>query len=189
MQHAFTFIIVALSDLYIMTFFLRLALAWARADFRNPMAQFIVKVTNPLVIPARRFIRPVGNLDLATLVVLLALQILATGVLVQITCGGDAQGGQIVALALTRLVELVLNMYFWLLLVYVVASWVGQGSYNPAIAVLAALVEPLLAPLRRIIPPIGGLDISPVFAFLAIGFLQRLIPGGPQLTGLLCAQF
>lgn len=189
MQNAFTFIIVALSDLYIMTFLLRLALAWARANFRNPLAQFIVKVTNPLVMPARRFIAPIGGLDLATLVVLLALQVLVTFVLVQITCGGGAQGGQIVVLALMRLVDLALQMYFWLLLVYVVASWVGQGAYNTAIAALASLVEPMLAPLRRFIPPIGGFDISPVFAFLAIGFLQRLIPSGQQLTGLLCAQF
>ena len=189
MQNAFTFIIAALSDLYVMTFFLRLVLAWVRADFRNPLSQFIVKVTNPLVIPARRFIPPVRGLDLATLVVLLALQILVTGILVQITCGSDALGGQVVMLALVRLVGLALNLYFWLLVVYVVASWVGQGGYNPAVAILASLVEPLLAPLRRIIPPIGGFDISPVFAFLAIGFLQRLIPSGQQLTGLLCAQF
>ncbi len=189
MQNAFTFIIVAISDLYIMTFLLRLALAWARANFRNPLAQFIVKVTNPLVVPARRFIPPLGGLDLATLVVVLALQMLATGVLVQITCGGDAQGSQIVVLALMRLVDLALNMYFWLLMIFVIASWISPGGYNPAFAVLAAVVGPLLAPLRRVIPPIGGFDLSPVFAFLAIGFLQRLIPSGQQLTGLFCAQF
>lgn len=189
MQGALTYLASAILDLYVVTFVLRLMMAWVRADFRNPLAQFIVKVTNPLVVPARRFIAPIGGLDLATLVVLLALQVLVTFVLVQITCGGGAQGGQIVVLALMRLVDLALETYFWLLLAYVVASWVGQGAYNPAIAALASLVEPMLTPLRRIIPPIGGFDISPVFAFLAIGFLQRLIPSGQQLTGLLCAQF
>jgi YggT family protein len=189
MQNAFTFIIVALSDLYVITFFLRLAMGWVRADFRNPMAQFIVKVTNPLVMPARRFIPPFRGLDLATLTVLVVLQCLTTALLVQLACVGDAAVGQVIVFALMRLVHLVLNMYFWLLLVYVVASWVSQGGYNPALAVLAALVEPLLAPLRRLIPAISGLDLSPIFAFLAIGFLQRLIPSGQQLSGLLCVGF
>lgn len=189
MQDAFTFIISSLFDLYVITFFLRLLLAWTRADFRNPLAQFILKLTNPLVLPARRFIPSVAGIDTATLVVLLVLQSLATAILVKLGCLGDAQIGQILELALIRLVHLVLNMYFWLIAVYVLSTWINQGGYNPAVAVLAAIVEPLLAPFRRIIPPIGGFDLSPVFVFLAIGFLERLIPGGAQLTGLVCLRF
>lgn len=189
MQNAFTFVIVALGDLYLITFILRLAMAWVRADFRNPLAQFVVRVTNPLVIPARRFIPPLGGLDLATLLVLVVLQCLVTALLVQLNCVGGGDLGQVVMLGLMRLLDLVLNMYFWLLLVYVVSSWFASGGYNPALAVLASLVEPLLAPLRRVLPPIGGFDLSPIFAFLAIGFLQRLLPSGQQLSGLLCVGF
>lgn len=189
MQDAFTFITAAVFDLYIVTFFVRLVLAWVRADFRNPLAQFIVKVTNPLVIPARRFIPAVAGLDLATLAVLLVLQSLATGILVQFACIGDAAAGQIVVLGLLRLVRLVLRTYTLLLLVYVVSSWVSQGGYNPALAVVAAIVKPVLAPFRRIIPLIGGLDLSPIAALLAIQFLNRLIPGGLQMTGLVCVPF
>ena len=189
MKDALTFVIVALSDLYVITFFLRLAMGWARVDFRNPLAQFVVRVTNPLVMPARRFIPPLGGVDLATLVVMVAVQCLATGLLVQVACVGDVQFGQVIVLGVMRLVDLVLNLYFWLLIVYVVASWVASGGYNPALAVLTAVVEPVLAPLRRVIPVIGGLDLSPIFAFLALGFLQRVLPSGQALSGVLCLGF
>lgn len=188
MQNAFTFLLSAVLDLYLIAVFLRLLLGWVRADYRNPLSQFVVKVTNPLVIPARRFIPAAGGLDLATVVVLLGLQLVATALLVQIACGGGSLG-QIAVLGCMRLVSLVLNLYFWLLIVYVIASWISPGGYNPALAVLATIVEPLLAPLRRILPPIAGFDLSPILAFLAIGFLQRLLPGGPALSGLLCAAF
>ncbi|MCC7258255.1 MAG: YggT family protein [Gammaproteobacteria bacterium] len=188
MQNALTFLVSALLDIYIIAFFLRLALGWVRADYRNPLAQFVVKVTNPLVIPARRFIPSLGGMDLATVVVLVALQLLATGLLVQIACA-DATVGQVVVLGLMRLVTLVLNLYFWLLIVWVIASWVSPGGYNPALAVLGAMLEPLLAPLRRVIPPVAGFDLSPIFVFLAIGFVQRLLPSGQALSGLFCAAF
>ena len=189
MQDAFTFILGALFDLYVMTFFLRLALAWARTDFRNPLAQFLVKVTNPLVLPARRFIPAVGGLDTATLVVLLVLQSLATGALAQFACIGGAEVGQVVVLGLVRLVHLVLRTYSLLMLVYVISSWVAQGGYNPALAMLGSLVEPVLAPFRRFIPPIAGLDLSPLFALLLIEFINRAVPAGPALVGLACAPF
>jgi YggT family protein len=189
MQDAVTFVISALFDLLVITFLLRLLLAWVRADYRNPLSQFVVKVTNPLVIPARRFIPSVGGIDAATVVVLLVLQSLATAILVKLACVGDAAIGQIVLLGLVRLVHLVLNLYFWLIIVYVLSSWIGTGGYNPVLAVLASVVTPLLAPLRRFIPPIGGFDLSPVFALLAIGFLERLMPSGLQMAGLICLRF
>lgn len=189
MQNAFTFVVSALFDLYVITFVLRFLLARARADFRNPLSQFVVKVTNPLLMPARRFIPPIGGLDTATLLLIVLLQSIGTAILVKLACVGDAGIGQILTLGLVRLVHLVLNLYFWLIIVYVLSSWVGSGGYNPVLAVLSSVVEPLLRPLRRIIPTIGGLDISPVFALLAIGFLERLVPSGVQLAGMICLRF
>lgn len=189
MQDAFTFVAGALLDLYVITFFLRLVLAWVRADFRNPLAQFILRVTNPLVLPARRLIPAVGSLDTATLVLLLVLQSLATAVLINLACAGSAEVGQIVVFGLIRLVHLILTVYFWLIIVYAISSWVSPGGYNPALALLGAIVEPVLAPFRRLIPPIGGLDLSPIFVFLVIGFLERVIPGASQVTGLICLRF
>ena len=120
---------------------------------------------------------------------LLVLQSLATTVLVQMACVGAADVAGIVAFSLARLVHTLLRTYSLLIIIYVIASWVGPGGYNPAIAILAAIVEPVLAPFRRIIPPIAGLDLSPVFALLAVEFINRLIPGGPGLAGLICTPF
>ncbi len=189
MQDAFTFIISSVLNMYVVTFFLRLTLAWGRADFRNPLAQFILKITNPLVIPARRLIPAVGRVDTATLVVLIIIQSLATALLVKLACVGGGDVGQIVVFGLIRLVHLILSVYFWLIIVYVVSSWVSPGGYNPALAMLGAIVEPILRPFRRIIPPIGGLDLSPVLVFLVIGFLERILPGASQVTGLICLRF
>lgn len=189
MQDAFTFVIASLLDLYVITFVLRLVLALVRADFRNPLAQFILRITNPLVIPARRFVPAIGGIDTATLLVLIVLQSLATAILVKIGCIGSAGVGEIVVLSLIRLVHLVLRTYSLLLLVYVVMSWVSPGAYNPAVHLLSSIVEPLLAPFRRIVPPIAGLDLTPLFALLLIEFLNRAIPGGAQFASLICAPF
>ena len=189
MQNALTFLTSAILDLYVVTFYLRLVLGFIRADFRNPLAQVIVKITNPLVLPARRFIPSMAGLDMATIVVLIVLQSLATAILVQLACAGGAEIGQVVAFGLLRLVHLVLRTYTVLLLIYVVSSWIAPGGYNPALALLASLVSPVLAPFRRVIPLLGGLDLSPLAALLIIEFLHRLIPASPLTVGLVCVPF
>lgn len=189
MQDAFTFVISALLDLYVIALVLRLVLGLQRADARNPLAQAILRVTDPLVLPARRFIPAAGRLDTATLVAVLLVQVLGTGLLASIACVGHNSPGQIMALGLLRLVHLVLRTYSLLTLVYVITSWISQGGYNPAMAMLAAIVEPVLAPFRRFIPSLGGLDLSPIFALLAIEFVNRLVPGGFGAVGMVCMPF
>lgn len=189
MQDAFTFVISALLDLYVIALVLRLVLGLQRADARNPLAQAILKVTNPLVLPARRFIPAAGRLDTATVVILLLVQLLGTTLLASIACVGHSTPGQVMALGLLRLVHLVLRSYSLLTIVYVISSWVSQGGYNPALAMLAAIVEPVLAPFRRFIPSLGGLDLSPIFALLAIEFVNRLVPDGFVVAGMACMRF
>ncbi len=189
MQDAFTFVISALLDLYVIALLLRLVLGLGRMDFRNPLAQAILRATNPLVLPARRLIPAAGRLDAATAAVLLLVQVLGTGLLIAIACVGHATPGQVMVLGMLRLVHLVLRTCSLLLLVYVIMSWVAPRSYNPAMALLAAIVEPLLTPFRRFIPPLGALDLSPVFALLAIEFINRLVPSGFGLVGLACLPF
>ena len=189
MQDAVTFVISTLFDLYVVTFFLRLALQWTRADFRNPLAQFLLRVTNPVVLPLRRFIPAIAGLDTATILGMLAVQSLATALLVPLACLGGAEPGQVMTLALLRLAHLILRTYSMLLLVYVIMSWVGPGTYNAAAKILASIAEPVLEPFRRLIPAIGGLDISPVFALLALEFVNRLLPSGSTVAGLMCPGF
>ncbi len=186
MQDALTFVIRTLFDLYVLTFALRLLLQWAAVDKRNPLVQFILRITNPLVIPLRRLLPSIGRIDTATVVVLLVLQILGTALLVRLGCTAEPAIWQIGALAVLGIVKLGLNVFTWAMIIYVVLSWVSPGGYNPGAAVVAAIVEPVLAPFRRLIPPIGGLDLSPLFALIALQAIARLLPTASVVSGLLC---
>lgn len=186
MTDALTFVVRSLIELYIIVFVLRLILQWVRADFRNPLSQFILKVTDPLVIPLRRVVPAIGPLDTATLLIALGLQAILIILLINLACVGSADPAQILALTVFGLIRLVLRIYFFVIIAYVILSWIAPGTYNPAVNLLTSMVEPVLAPLRRIIPPIGGFDLSPIFAFIAIGALTRLLPVGRLMGGLVC---
>ena len=186
MRNALIFILRTLLDLYVTTFLLRLILQWVRADFRNPLTQFIVRVTNPLVIPLRRIIPAIGGLDTATLIVVLLLELLMTVALINVACLGDPNISQMILLILLRLVYLTLRIYLFIILIYVILSWVSPGSYNPAANLLASVAEPVLKPLRRFIPSIGGLDLSPLFALIGIQALTMVLPIGQAMQGLVC---
>ncbi len=187
MSDALVFVLRTLFDLYLLTFALRLMLQWSRPTGRNPLLDFIVRVTNPLVVPLRRLLPAMGRLDTGTLAALLALQVAGTAVLLNLACVGSTELWQILAVALLGLVSLVLKIYFWAILIHVVLSWVGQGGYNPGAALVAALVAPVLAPFRRFIPPIAGLDLSPIFAMIAIQASTILLPTGQLLASMLCS--
>ncbi len=186
MQDALIFVIRTLVDLYIITFVLRLIMHWIRADARNPLSQFVLRVTDPLVVPVRRVVPTAWGFDTPTFIVMFAIQALTTTALLNMTCLTSPDIGQILAVSLVQLLHLVLNIYFFLILAYVILSWVASGAYNPAVLLLTSIVEPVLRPFRRWIPPIGGLDLSPLFVFIAIGALMRLLPAGRVVAGLVC---
>ena len=173
---AVVFIIDAIARLYLLVLLLRLFLPWVRADFHNPLAQAILKLTSPLVVPVRRVLPPIGRIDTATVVIAFGIQYLTVFVIALI----QGLHPRIVPLIITSCIELALltlNLFFWLTIIRIILSWVGGGAYNPAIAMISALTDPLLRPFRRLIPPIGGFDISPVFALIALGALMRLVIG------------
>ena len=188
MQNALVFVLRTLFDLYVVTFALRLLLQWAAVDKRNPLVQFILRITNPLVIPLRRLLPAIGRFDTATIVALLGLQVLGTALLVRIGCVGDPALWQVLALAVLSIVKLALGVLTWAIILYVVLSWVSPGGYNPGVALVAAVAEPVLAPFRRLIPPIGGLDLSALFALIAIQALAMLVPVDLVQSGMLCVQ-
>ncbi|MDH5255787.1 MAG: YggT family protein [Gammaproteobacteria bacterium] len=187
MQNALVFILRTLFDLYILTFAIRLLLQWAAVDKRNPLVQFILRVTNPLVIPLRRLLPSIGRIDTATVVALVGLQVLATALVVRIGCIGEPEILPVLSLAILNLARLALSIFTWSIIIHVVLSWVSPGGYNPAAALIAAIVEPLLAPFRRLIPAVAGLDLSPLFALIAIQALSMLLPVERVLSGLLCS--
>jgi len=186
MQEAAIFILRTLFDLYVLAFVLRLILQWARVDARNPFCQFILRITNPLVLPLRRYVPAIGRIDTATLLVLLILQGLFTWVLVSINCVTDASFVQLLSIAVLRTLQLILRIYFFAILIHVVLSWVSPGNYSPAAVLVHAIAEPVLAPFRRLLPPIGGLDLSPLFALIALQALTMLLPFNRILEGMIC---
>lgn len=186
MQSALVYIIRTLFYLYILTFVVRLLIQWAPVDKRNPLVQFILRVTNPLVIPLRRILPPAGRIDTATVVALVGLQIIGTAILLRIGCIDQPAIWQILARAGLSIVQLGLNVYTWSIIIYVVLSWISPGGYNPATALIAAIVEPVLAPFRRLVPPIGGIDLSPLFALIGIQALAMLLPFDRVLAGIIC---
>lgn len=179
MQQALYFIIKAIAQLYLLVLLLRLWLPLLRADFRNPLAQGILRITSPLVVPLRRLLPSIGRLDTSTLLVAYALQYLTILVLVAIS-GHVAATVPILITTIIELAILSLNLFFFVILIKIILSWVAPHTHNPATALLSTMAEPVLRPFRRIIPPIGGFDISPIFAIIllqaAVIFLQDLKP-------------
>lgn len=174
---AIIFIISSLAQLYILVLLLRLLMPWLRIPFNNPLSQGILRLTSPLVVPVRRLIPPIGRLDTATLVVAFAIQYLTILVIVLILRAAPA----IVPIALTALLDLVIltiRLFVFAIIVRVILSWLSPGgTYNPAVSLIESLTEPVLRPFRRLIPAIGGFDVSPVFAIILLMALTILISG------------
>ncbi|MCP5139630.1 MAG: YggT family protein [Chromatiales bacterium] len=187
MQSALIFILRTLFDLYVLVFVLRLLMQWTRVDTRNPFVQFILRVTNPLVMPLRRLLPPIGRLDSATLMALLGLQMLGTAVLVQVGCIGRPGVVPILLITVLGIVRLILTVYFWTIIIYAVLSWVSPGGYNPGAALVSSLAEPLLRPVQRVIPLIGGIDLSPIFVLIALQALMMVLPTRQLWSAMLCA--
>lgn len=168
------FLVKTLFDLYIGALLLRFLLQLVRADFRNPFSQFLVKVTNPVVIPLRRVIPGMGGVDMASLLMVLVLQGVKMLLLAVIAGRLPSVAGWLV-LSLADLIELLLTLYTATLILQVILSWVAQGAYNPLANVLHALNEPLLSPVRRLIPAIGGFDLSPIGVLIVFQLLRILL--------------
>lgn len=175
MQNALIFLLKTLMDLYLLTFLLRLIMQWVRANHYNPFAQFVYKVTGPLVIPVRRILPSIRGVDTATIVVMAALEILVTWLL-QRFAGLALPIGPLLLYALLRLILLALWFYTGMLIIYVLLSWFGDRSRNPMAVLLGELVEPLLRPARRLVPSIGGLDLSPLIVILLLQAAMIAIP-------------
>jgi len=173
-MEAVFFIINALLTLVVVAFLLRALMPLVRADFRNPLGQAVLRFTDPLVRPLRRVLGPAGRVDVASIVAVLLVQFAGTALLRMIAGAGFSFAVTLLA-ALRMLAQTVLSLFSVALLAYVVLSWIAPGAYSPATRLLGALCEPLLRPVRRIIPPIAGLDLAPVFVLIGLQALQLVL--------------
>ena len=168
------FIIQTLGSLYLLIVLMRFILQLVRANFYNPLCQFVVKATQPLLKPLRRVIPSLFGLDMSSLVLALLLQILLFAVILTLS-GYQALTLLLLPWALIGVFSLFLKIIFWSMIISVILSWVAPGSRIPGAELVAQITEPVLAPFRRLIPNLGGLDISPIFAFIAIQLLQSWV--------------
>jgi YggT family protein len=173
---ALIFIVDTLLSLVLFVFLARLLLQWARADFRNPIAQAVVRLTNPVILPLRRILPPIGKVDTASVVAVVLVAIIKVGILLALR-GFGSPGVQLwVQSVAVELIEALLRTYFYAILLYALLSLIAPGGYSPLQSVLASVCEPVLRPFRRLIPPIAGIDLSPLWAVIAIQAILLLLP-------------
>ena len=173
-MHALLFILNALLTLVVVAFLLRVILPLVRADFRNPIGEAVLKVTDPLVLPLRRTLPPSRRLDPAPVIALLIVQLAKTALL-ELVAGGGVNLASVLVAGLLGLVILLAQFYFYAVLFHALMSWFGDAAYSPAGQMVARICEPLLAPIRRVIPPLGGLDLSALFLMIGLQALLMLL--------------
>ena len=174
-MEAIRYIVDMLLWLLVLAFVLRLLFQLVRADFRDPMADAIVRVTNWLILPLRKVLPPVGKIDTATLIAVLLVASLRTFVLMAMAGGGVGDVAVFLRITVLDLVGLVLRVYLFAMLFYWLTSFVSPGGYAPGVRLLARICEPVLKPVRRVIPRIGQIDFSMLWVSIAIGALLVLL--------------
>jgi YggT family protein len=168
------FLVQVLFGLYATLVVLRFLLQLTRADFYNPLSQFIVKATRPVLNPLRRVIPGVSGMDLASLV-LAWLVITIEQLAILGLAGAGFQPAAAALLAIPEMISLIINIFLFAILIQVIMSWVNPSGYNPVIKLIHGLTEPLLAPVRRRMPDMGGLDLSPMIVMIGLVVLEMLL--------------
>jgi len=172
---ALIFIIDTLLSLALFVVLARLLLQWTRADFRNPICQAIVRLTNPLILPMRRVLPPIGKIDTASVVAVLSVAFVKVAIVLLLS--GLGPPGLILwtRTVAVELARTLLWTYFYAIFLYALLSLIAPGGYSPLQSVLATVCEPVLRPFRRLIPAVAGIDLSPLWAGIAIQAILILV--------------
>ena len=189
---AAVYVLQTLGSLYLLIVLLRFVLQLVRANFYNPLCQFAVKATQPLLKPLRRIIPSMFGLDMSSLVLAILVQLALMALTLLLTYGTIGNPLQLLIWSLIGVTALFLKIFFFALIISVILSWVAPGSHNPGAELVNQICEPALAPFRKIVPNLGGLDISPILAFMILKLLDMLVinnlamtTGMPQILRLL----
>ncbi|WP_122585835.1 YggT family protein [Pseudomonas viridiflava] len=169
------YVLQTLGSLYLMLILLRFVLQLVRANFYNPLSQFIVKATQPLLKPLRRIIPSIFGLDMSSLVLAIIVQMILMALTLLLIIGTTGDPLLLLLWSIISVTALFLKIFFFALIISVILSWVAPGSHNPGAELVNQICEPALAPFRRIVPNLGGLDISPILAFLVLKLLDMLV--------------
>ena len=170
-----SYLIQTLMNLLLLGAVMRLLLQLSKADFYNPISQILVKFTNPMVLPLRRLIPNFRLFDLSSLILAIGLQVLLIIILLKVNGAYQPSLSILVIWGLIGVAAIFVKIYFFALLAMIVLSWLAPSSYHPAIQLISQIVEPIMAPVRRALPPIGGLDFSPILIFILINIVEILL--------------
>jgi YggT family protein len=168
------FLIQTLLGLYTMVVLLRFLLQWVRADFYNPVSQFVVKVTTPVLRPLRQVIPGYAGMDLAALALAWLVKSVELAIVALLALPESSPFGAL-AWALPELVNLAINIFIFAVLIRVILSWINPDPYHPVAGLLDSLTDPVMRPARRLLPPVGGLDLSPVLVMVGLVLLKMLL--------------
>lgn len=172
--NALTFLVHVVLGFYVLILMLRVLLQHFRADYHNPLSQFVVKLTEPVLAPLRRLLPRVRGIESGALLVMLAVQMIEF----RVVYGVQGVAPSLIGLAVVSIAELLdlcATVFFWAILIRVVLSWVNPGIRHPAAAVVVSLTEPVLAPARRVLPGLGGLDLSPILVLIGLHLVDLLL--------------
>ena len=173
-ENPFIFLIDTLFSIYIAIMLLRFLLQQVGADFYNPISQFVVKATQPLVTVARRFIPSIKKVDTATLVLVLLLILMKLIILFAIA-GAPLNGQLLMVQTFYDLVSLTFDIFIIALFIQAILSWVNPDPYHPVSSLLRNLTFPILRPIQKNVPSIGGIDLSTLIALIGLMFIKRLV--------------
>ena len=174
-SEAGVFLINVIFGFLILMIMLRFLLQWVRADFYNPISQFIVKISDPLLKPLRRIIPGIGGIDMAAIVLMLMLKFIELLLTFAIS-GLPMHPVLLLILSITGLIKLLLYIFIVAIIISVIASWIAPGGYNPALGLIQQLTAPVMRPIQRYMKPVAGLDLSPLVALLVLNLLVMAIP-------------
>lgn len=173
-ENPFIFLIDTLFSIYIAIMLLRFILQQVGADFYNPISQFVVKATQPLVGISRRFIPSIKKIDTATLVLVLMLIVMKLVLILSIT-GAQFNGQLLLIKAVYDLISLTFDIFIIALFVQAILSWINPDPYHPVSSLLRSLTFPVLKPIKKFIPPMGGIDLSTLVGLIGLMFIKRLV--------------
>ncbi len=176
LQNIGIFLVDTLFTLYIYAVVIRFVLALSRADFYNQVSQMIVKVTNPALVPLRRFIPPIGKIDTSAIVLAVALIIVKTFLILAMS-GVEMNFVGLIAYAIIELLRTIIWLYIIALILQAIISWIGNTHGNPFVSILNNLTDPILRPIRNVVPNIGMIDLSPMVAILGLNILLIILNG------------
>lgn len=182
-QNALSLVINTFFDFFLFVILLRLLLQLTRADYYNPVSQFVIRLTNPVLLPMRKVIPNMGNVDTSALLLAFLVAFIKRGLLFSLVYGLVPHPSGLLLLAISDMIGTFVFIYFMAILGQVILSWISNGQYSPITSILYTLTEPIMSRARRIIPPIAGFDLSPIPVLIGLQLITILVTNPLMILG------